>query len=262
MKAYCIFLLLFITLYGCSPSENSAKTDSKPEAKKASCEDIADYQVFSITANLWEEAWKDVLKSLYPEPILDKHNNFLYSRSFNSNEVRALLEECPDCSDIRIYFANYKTPPSNLGIVPDLLMVNAKGCEDILGESYLLVDSAETHVVQLEEAKAAIMLWQESWPKEIDWLYQVLAYTYDRETIENVLATSSEESLDFHFAIHAVNKIVASTALPEEPNDVQGFLNLDLVMKGDGAFLDFAQPCPELCDKASPFYTGASNIGE
>ncbi len=256
-----IYLILIVTLVvsACHQKEKSTNPPTRA-VNSSACEETEDFPIFRTTVTLWSNAWSTILNELYPDSVLQRHKTFTSTRRFHREKIASLLGDCNSCTDVRIYFADKHNPPEGLGLVPDLLMINANGCKDELGERLLLADSASTEEIDLDQAKQAIQRWEENWPMEYDFLSKVRAYTFQRQRIEEVLSITEGDFVTFQFAIHATPGVQEDPEFPNSVSDIQGFLVIDLIIenelkKSTGELaLDFARPCPKLCDFESPLY--------
>lgn len=239
-------------------------TDTTGDSIVLECPSVTDYEVFVLTADIWRNAWITALEYYYSAATVQSHSDFIKSRSFDKAQLQALLDQCPECTDVRFYFADRFDPPDGLWLVPDLMAVNANRCVDVLGDSVVLSDSSGATFISIDEGEAAVQRWASNWQSGVNQNFvRISAYTYERATIQSALDDNLEDHLRFDFAAR-VAPPQSSPLIPVDPNlpeGLQGYLKIDMVIEFQPAghdhniALDFAQPCPELCNYEGRFYT-------
>lgn len=250
-----------LILWGCSSKNEQPVEETEnqtTEITETDCGEVHDHQVYTITAHAWVESWKSVLHDVFePQQINAHSSDYLYKRSFDPEQVLEYVNQCTDCEDVRLYFVDLN--PSQLWLVDDLLMVNVSGCEDQIGDSVLVSDSAQAFMIDLLKAQEALALRSElSAIEEYSFLRNVIAYTYDKQTIieQAQKDMASGKKMEFEFAMHTVLPSSGGSSSEEE----EGQLMLDLLLVSVDqndvhSFSDFARPCPELCGVSSPLYS-------
>lgn len=249
-KTITTTFILSLILLGCSNAKKIPTLNAE-----VNCNELQDHEVFVHTANIWVDSWDALLDEIYSVGEIAQHTpNYLSKRSFDAAQVLQYLETCEDCEQVRIYFVDLHDNSDNLWMVNDLMMVNVKDCKDQIGTEFLVADSAETSMINLDVAKAVVR-------RKVDngsaanypFIKRVYAYTYERETIKT--HAENNQKLDFEFAVH---DSYYSESTSTHIMNSHGLLSVDLLLKtneqGVSKFTDFARPCPELCGLESPFY--------
>lgn len=260
-KLYTLLLFsICMSLIGCQPGAPGTEAVEKKKPNKPAdsvdCERVADYPVFTATCQIWEDSWVNALSEIYPGANVSASRASMNKRFMDSEKVLSVLEQCTTCTDVRFYFAQYLAPPNGMDLVPDMIMVNANGCVDVLGDSVLVCDSSQTQQISVAEGSAATAAWLAGWPQNQPWLKQMKAYTFERHTIEELASSDPGFPLEIHFSLHMWEEKEKKTS----PPPIQGLMQMNIVVSKAGSLfhnglsLDFAQPCPELCDKQSPLY--------
>ena len=271
LQSFLIILTMLVAV-ACQenkkPSENPPKDDVVVD-DVSECGTIADYEVYNLTAQIWQNTWEELLtrQGIYDSiniGNLNEYGQFALGRYFDTTQIQTLFDQCPSCPDVRIYFAHVKTPLPGLDIAPDLIMVNANGCHDSLTDQILLSDTSGTSFIGVDSARSYINRWAADWPS-FTYLKRVDGYTYKRSDVQEEMTAGLDDNLAFNFAMHAQDGLELANG-GKGYAEYQGYMVVDLLI-GDSVdnkgtnqslYVDFAQPCPTICGQNSPIYSGGT----
>lgn len=228
----------------------------EPIHEMENCADITDYHVFGLTADLWTNAWAFALAGYLGIPPVDLTDAQRF-RKVDYTELSAFMDGS-ESNDIRIYLAQVNPDAPNSEAVPDLVLVYADSCVDDTVADPLVVTANQTYRASQEEAVSYVRQWTNTFPN--DSIFDpVYAYTYNRNSIQQLMDANPGEDIYLFYSVHARHALQVDNT--GSFGEMQGYLILDLVIssgpEGNSMVndLDFARPCPKLCDYGSPYYT-------
>ncbi|HBF18729.1 MAG TPA: hypothetical protein DDW81_01455 [Cryomorphaceae bacterium] len=256
------FVILMILMVSCDAPKNPVgqtweQTQSRKKKPQADTDCVYfDSEVYSETVGIWENSWYYLLGTCSKE-LNDQRRKEIGGRSFTSKKVEKLLNQCEDCDAVRVYFAL----PAEMvePVIPELLLVNMKQCKDVLGEKLPVLSSEGGVFMSVAAAKGMCCSWANRFGGSPDSVFvPIYGYTFKREIVEDLLVSNT---LRFSFAVHSVSIGNVVYGTPVDAN-INGHMALDLVLNAeddpaDRTYMDFAMPCPQLCDNDSELMTCA-----
>ena len=269
-KKLLLALMLMVGTINLNAHPTLSVTATQFGSQPDTCKGVTDYQVFNTTAKLWIKNWSYLLGELIGESVVTSLGTEATQRTLNALELGALLLEGSfdgtAYDRIRIYFAKKDTSKENSKMIPDLIFLNAAGCHDDTKRNPILVTNSECVSICRDSATKYIHNWHLT-RKNIAVLDTINAYTYSREAFMNAKGQNDEDAVEltFYFAIHMANQLKLKSGSTEEYAATQGYLVTDLVMNphdfntaSSTVYVNFAQPCPELCDTGSIYYKAST----
>lgn len=182
----------------------------------------------------------------------------LVERSFKISDLKSYIGKDSlgkDSLVIRIYFATYSTPIKGFAYVPDLILVKGGPCNEDT-QNALLASATGTSTISISDASKYIKAYANHMnsidlPKVIE--REIVARTFSMTSVSDFINDDLYNQLYFYFMLR-----------PKDPgNPIKPGSNpelFDICMMGVEAdvaktvYVNFAQPCPRLCDFGSALY--------
>ena len=215
---------------GCAVSERLTKAEAM--------------EMRTAWAIAWENAWGQAPKEID-----------LY-RSMEVAPLKKLMAQYPDAGGVRLYFGlhgSIKTFPT----APDLLLINVdtNNCTDVYRDSTLIYnpDSVNGHYWEsMDRCHTFTTLWANKltlgiMPITKERYAEVFAYTYRKSQLQAIVNDPKVKEVRAYFALRPV----AGSKGIEQRVDVV-FEGHPVDLDHEKPYVDFALPCPHLCDAASP----------
>lgn len=264
-----ITCLLGTLLYGCSaptaplPASmatplliDCARQPHLPSNGHQPCS--ADRAVKDSCATAWQDAWN--LNWKYQQGF--GHTYTDSSFMLPDDSVQKLLEMCPSCETVRIYFGFEWTGEDS---VLSVILVNVDtSCNDVyLGKgpdhaAAILYKSAReesSRFIPQDEARQSVAYWDglfgSDMPEGFRGFKKINAYNYRRQVVAS-LVDQPEDLLAVYFSVHEVTQQDQWYLLSNEAyvHDLllQAVTREHIHMSD---FMDFAMPCPRFCGDKS-----------
>ena len=263
--------VLFTSIFfvACDSSSTEDVMDSIDETITETIDEITDYQP-TDTSNCFRD---DTIQGEIAIALMQTYeyiqgtysgtpvNPKQLSRSFDKNLVDSLLNSCPTCDGVRVYFG-YSDPTTNIPTSPELIMVNTNGCDALTdlvlvsskndNGSFMSLNQAADMTKNWQDAVERNLTVQDNWPLRGTPFKEIYAYTFKRSTFE-LNPNYNPSAVHIHYTMRIDEGTPATTGL-------YGELEIDLVVENmplfapEANFYDMAFPCPRECGTSNALY--------